>query len=87
MTNGLRKQLKRDIGRMVKVHPEGDYINSVASSLERKKGPNGVNTGWYVKGVQIPIRKINSTARVRGILNIGIAPDHFKLNLNRWYLG
>lgn len=85
MTDGLRRQLARNIGKIVRVHPRGDFINSITGPLKRENGCPGVNTGWYVEGVQIPIRKINSAMLARGCLDIEINPDYFQLNINELY--
>lgn len=80
----LRGQLRRNLGKIVKVHPEGNYANFVTGNLERISG-EGLNTGWYVEGMQIPIREIESAMPSRGVLDIGVNPDYFEDQLNKLY--
>lgn len=81
----LRGQLKKSLGEVVRVHPEGDYLNSVLGKLKREDGGNGINTGWYVGGVQIPIGEIESAMPSKGVFDMGINPEYFTSKLNEWY--
>jgi hypothetical protein len=74
----IREMLKKSVGKLTILYPNGNYLfDSTPGILERKSGGFGVNTGWHVDGMQIPISAIHSAIKEGGTLMVGVSPDYF----------